>query len=59
MHTLTEKLESQRRNSLAVRIAANIIFFGCVWAIYSTGAIVVIPMLMIALIFANFAMLAI
>jgi len=38
-------------------MVVNVIFFACIWALYSTGAVVIIPLLLIVLVFGNFAIL--
>lgn len=45
-------------NQKYLGIVVNIIFFACVWALYSTGAVVIIPLLLFVLVFGNFAILA-
>ncbi|MDK2949248.1 MAG: hypothetical protein PWQ56_413 [Patescibacteria group bacterium] len=59
MHALMEETENQRKSRLIFCIAINIVFFACIWSIYSTGAIIMMPMLVIVLIFGNIAILTI
>ena len=51
--------ESQRKSRLIVCISINIVFFFFIWALYSTGAIIMMPMLVIVLIFGNIVILTI